>query len=139
MWLIIAILLPIGFVAAWQSVPEAPQVETESVFTQKMPQYPEVFASGENELLKVNLRFSAKDSAYQLETITKEALTHASYWLYLNHDSHANVSKSIAIGALTEATINRFPIETPMYKAPTIVVYDEIKKKPISKIDLQKH
>lgn len=129
MWMTIAILLPVGFVAAVLDRPEFPVNEFN---LRKIPDaYPQTVKSteGGNYRLKILKNDQGK---YQLELLLKKPLNSPSPTLYLNVTGKEEIKENTFVGEVEGRGLYRFPLADTNAKG--VFFYCNINKHPIQTI-----
>jgi hypothetical protein len=136
-WMALAVLLPIGFIAASLSIP-TPATMTQ-LASSAPPALPTILASGETPELKFNRRTAAQ-SEQQLEVVIKQPLTQASALVYLSEDPQAmEKHPGMLLGRLGSKGVYRFAVPAGLSaeKVWKVTLYDVLKDQSIQTILLQ--
>jgi hypothetical protein len=136
-WMALAVLLPIGFIAAILSIPTPATMA--QLASSVPPALPTVLASGETPELKLNRR-TANQPDQQLEVIIKQPLTHASALVYLSEEGKAMGKRpGTLLGRLGSKGVYRFAVPAVLSTEKTwkVILYDALKDQRIQTILLQ--
>lgn len=106
-WILWAILLPLGFVLAIASIPRPVYHPTD---TQQAEAYPEVIVKQESESISASLR--EDQGLKQIELNLKKAYIAPSTYVYLSKESFESPDQAQLLGALTSPGTYRFNLDS---------------------------
>ncbi len=129
-WLVLAVLLPLLFVAAVVAIPDK---RPDIVFDrQQAAALPHVLEEFETENFIVRIRSNPSKVALQLEIEIKQPLTTASALVYLVNNTKEKPTDGILLGNLGPYGTHRFYLGNAPHKC--ILLFDAIKNRPIQTI-----
>jgi hypothetical protein len=137
-WILCAVLIPIGVIVAWMAVPK--KVTQELLQPEAIKRTRDLIFSIDKQNYRVNLYF---DSTFQLEFINRNVLSNLSLLLYKVVDSSTdNIDKQELIGRIQGKGSHNFPFKLdvnpngePKYSFyGKLILYDIIKKQKIDSI-----
>ncbi|MFA8436340.1 MAG: hypothetical protein ACEPOZ_17655 [Marinifilaceae bacterium] len=136
-WLLLALLLPIGFAAAIWVIPQP--IHQEEIFRKYPEALPEVISWKSSDNLVAALRADTEREDYQLEIIVTKPFQHPNILVYLYTNAGDNPENQILLGSLNSKGSMRFPI--PLEKLhearATVGFYDPYGKVLISIIQFK--
>ncbi|MEZ4851671.1 MAG: hypothetical protein R3B93_24280 [Bacteroidia bacterium] len=144
-WVILAFLLPMGFISAFFEKPD--KIIVAESGNDLAPALRDILRESEDDQLKVNVRSesfvseidSTELSRYQLEIIIKEPLTAPSNQVYLSLDeTKQSIEGKLLLGNLGPRGIYRFDLKN-MPEVPEklyLILYDGIKNQTLKTIVL---
>jgi hypothetical protein len=132
-WLILSVLLPIGFIWAYLNIPKMP---SDSIHKTATVAYPTLIQTKEITDLKVNLRQNT-EGGYQIELTVLKPLVGAANQLYLS--TTADNPLQTLLGALGNRGTYYFPLPNTIASASflNLTIYDVIKQKQLEQIILK--
>lgn len=134
-WMALAVLIPVGFVWAFISIPPSPPSTSFAKHPAQPTQLEKLVKEADHQHLKINLREDRTGTKRQLEIIVKAPLNHPSTWVYLGTDSEVSIEGKKLVGILANQGVYRFPIDAqPDFS--NIILYDAIKKESWTVIEL---
>lgn len=136
MWLVLGILLPIGFVAAVMVVPEM-VVETE--FKIKQPVlYSTISSTHEEEEFVVYLRKDDNLPGRQVEVVVKEAFKVPNVLVYFSHQATETVQNSGVLGKIGGIGSHRFNLGNiaDQNEQVYLLFYDKLNDQVFKKITI---
>lgn len=129
-WMALAVLLPVGYVAAILAVPpEAPATNVvETIRSQDLPpQYARVLQVAEHPRLKMQLRQDTASQQRQVELILKQPLRRPSTWAYLSEGDSTRIAGKQLLGLLTNQGVYRYALPDSLHPR-LLLLYDGIRK-----------
>ena len=132
-WMVLAVVLPIGFLAAWFAVPTTPTLQ--EIKGGNTEAYPQVVAQQEHELLHATLR-SNDSQECQLELTLQQPLTLPFVRVYLHKQPAFNPRNAQELGLLGEKATYQFFLDSIPSMPVSLTVYDPIKKVPLITLPL---
>ncbi|MEM7369946.1 MAG: hypothetical protein AAF587_15175 [Bacteroidota bacterium] len=133
-WMILAILLPLGFIASWMSIP-APSLPDQLTRTNPpLLQNAIQIADGTGEGIQVGLFAAPGQKEKQILIEVQQELQSASTWVYSTPAQDASGTKKWTILGLLEHT-GQYRFNLPSDQATAgIVLYDGIKQEVLQTI-----
>ena len=138
-WLILAVLLPVGFFAAYSVIPKVEPVDQRvQYFDQKVIGPIIAEADGNNDAIGISIRSTKDKKLKQLEVEVRTPIASPSAFIYVSNRKTESIEEAQIVGALgtkgrhfitLDATISAQSIQT-------ILIYDKIKNELIYKADL---
>lgn len=114
-WVILALLLPLGFIWAYQVIPS----------TESSPSLLPTGSSLSDELFLVSLT-AGSNKAPKLEISIQQPLSTPSTLVYLTSKSSPEIEQAILIGALGPKGVYHFDLPRQIPDDPLILFYDAI-------------
>ena len=108
-WLILSVLLVLGFGAAFWLVQGKAYEDYSSADLAEA--YPDIIKSTDQENIKLNLRKDAQENL-QVEVYIKKSVPLPAPVLYLNLSGEASIQDNQVLGGVGAVGLYRFPIET---------------------------
>jgi len=131
-WSLFAVLLPVGIISAWLSVPSLPAYKLfQPVQAEPLPV---VVRTIKTEDHIINLRSDASHHSYQLEWINITALSAPSALIYRTKNN-GDVENAEIIGRIDPRGLYRFSLKNDTTGNSHFVVYDIIHHRVIEKIN----
>lgn len=136
-WFVLAILLPLGYILSFVSIPEAP-IDERNFGLDQVEAKGEVIKSSTGDNVRINLRGEAGKQARQLEIVVLQPLKSAAASVYLNSQPLDNAGSDFLIGQLGPKGDYRFDLDSLQSQYPGfhLLIYDHIKQKTIEQISL---
>lgn len=135
-WLVWAIALPVGIIAAWLAAPDSPVVNL--VQSDKSTLLPITVATKELPDYTASIRTNLANSEWQLEWKNKKALVVPSAVIYVSEQDKFSIAKSILVGRIETKASYVFPITQPENGSPLkLVLYDFIHEKILDTLFLK--
>lgn len=137
MWLLLGILLPIGFIAAVLAVPE---MVVENDFDIKQPVlYSDIISSFEEEDYEVHLRKDANLPGRQVEFVVKEAFKVPTVLVFFSHQETETIQNTGVLGKIGGPGSHRFNLGNIANQNPQIylLLYDKFKEQVFKKITIE--
>jgi hypothetical protein len=137
MWIVLAVLLPIGFVTGVMAIPDE-VIETEFKVRKPEP-FAHFITSAQNQSFLINIRKSDNIPGHQVEIDVKKPLHTSNATAYFSYVEADNVVNAGVIGRLTNRGIHRFNIGTLAYdlKKFYILFYDANKKEVFDVVKIE--
>lgn len=133
MWTALAVLLPLGVIAAVLAIPAPVPPTAWERYIPPMPQYPHLLREADHAWVKVNLR--ASEGRRQLELVLKQPLTRPSCWVWVGSTRNAPEELQ-ALGTLSHQGVYRFPLDSTL-AAERLLVRDEVKQEVLLDMSLR--
>ena len=136
-WILLGLLLPIGFVMAFLAVPKLDPVEQKLQFGLEEA-YPNVIGSGETDLLAVQVRENPMTGLRQIEIEVKQPLEAASALVYLTKSPAEEIVDGQLLSQLGAKGKYRIELDSMLSAQKTyhLLFHDQIKASTIDKIQL---
>ena len=137
-WLVLALALPLGFIAAYQVIPEASKTDQKVQYANQTVIGPVVAeASSEGKVLGAKLRSSKNGLQKQLEIEVKEPIASPSAFVYISSDKTEDVNSARVVGTVQSKGTHFITLDSTLSAQPIerILVYDKIKGQLVSTID----
>lgn len=137
MWMILAVLLPIGFVSAYLAIPEF--IHENEFEAWKSVAYSTIINSAETDNLLVNLRKDENLPGQQIEVLIKQPLSSPGILVYLAEQPTENIRQANLLGSLEANGAQRFTLNDFLanFKAFHLLFYDNLKKELVEKVSLE--
>ena len=136
-WILLAILLPIGFIAAFWTIPKEQSISQELQFGA-----PEAFSTllqaNETDDLKVQLRENPANQLKQVEIEVKQPLGRTSALVYLANSNIQKTEEGQLLNQLGSVGMYRIELDSALSAQTTFhfLFYDKIKEEVFDKIQL---
>ena len=134
-WVLWAVLIPAGIIAAWMAVPE--KVTDQLLQPEPGKALPVLVKSISKENFSVNLRSNQDHSQIQLEWINRKVSVLPSSLLYKTSPSPSEegaLENSELIGRIEAIGVYYFPLQVDSTNNYNFILYDIIKKQIIDSI-----
>lgn len=130
-WVVLAVLLPVGFILAWRAIPQPLFGE---IITHRRPSQAQMVELSEDELVKVNVLGNAENPG--LEIILKRPLTVPGASIYLAPDASEDINVAQLLGQLDSKNTYYFGTGVEIKEGQLLLFYDPINKEVFHKIPL---
>ena len=139
MWLILTILLPMGFITAYSLIPQSQEVINEQLPASKPIPLSKIASIQNTPQFDVSLREDANLGMKQVEVIVKERLNRPSTHLYLSDKSSREINDAQFLGVLGAQGAYRFNLNPAATYPNAFVVlfYDKIEGKIYEEVQLK--
>lgn len=139
MWLILTILLPLGFITAYSLILKPAVVTNEQLLTSKPIPLTKVVSNRQTPQFDVSLREDNGLGMKQIEIKVKENLTLSSTHIYLSDKSSLGIENTQFLGVLTPEKVHRFNLDPSMtyQNAYVVLFYDEIAEELYEEVQLE--
>jgi len=124
-WILLAVLLPAGFISAYLVIPDQVLNNTELSPVKQPSAFSDVIFTVDDEYLLLNVR--QENGKKQIEIVIKQPLTRASTILYLSDEINPDIKQALLLGAIGTRAVYRFD----MYNGKQyefLLLYDSIKR-----------
>lgn len=127
-WLVLALILPIGIVVAWTFIPVQP---THHLLQPQQPTIlPKLIQSIQKGNYTINIRCTGNDSAYQVEFINRIPLTAPSLLIYSIREGAKTIDEHQLLGRIESRGHYYFPLpEVTRNQTSGFILYDFIRQK----------
>ena len=128
-WIVLALILPLGFMLAWRAVPEPLFGE---IISHKRPSEAEIIELSEDHLIRVNALVDAENPG--LEIILKTPLTVPGANIYLAADDSEDINLAQLLGQVDSKNSYYFSTGEQIKQGQFLLFYDPINKNVFHKI-----
>lgn len=136
-WILLAILLPLGFTLAVIAIPEQ-KLHSKNLGFGKTGALMDIEKSAAGTQLKANLRKDPKQLVRQIEIMVMHPLQSPSATVYLSPEASININGGQFLGQLGPKGVYRFNLDSvqSQYSEIHLLIYDPIKDQPIDQVRL---
>ena len=136
-WVVLGILLPIGFVMAFLAISEFEPVDQQLQFSLEEA-FPKVVGTGETDYIAVQIRQDPRTLLKQIEIEVKQPLAAASALVYLTKSADQKIENGQLLSKLGAKGNYRIELDSTLSAQNTyqLLFYDQIKAAIIDKIQL---
>ncbi len=139
MWLVLTILLPLGFITAYSLIPESQELRNKQLPATKPIPLTKIVSIRQTPQFDVSLREDNGLGLKQIEVTLKETLTRPSTHLYLSDKSSTGIENAQFLGVVTTRGSYRFNLNPSMtYQSAFVVIfYDKIAEQVYEEVQLK--
>ena len=138
MWLILTVLLPLGFITAYSLMPKPAVLVNEQLPTSKPIPLTKVVSNRQTPQFDVSLREDNGLGIKQIEIKVKENLTRPSNHIYLSDKTSVGIENAQFLGVLTSKKAHHFNLNPAMtyQNAYVVLFYDKIAEEVYEEVQL---
>lgn len=139
MWLILTILLPMGFITAYSLIPQIPEPISKNLPALKPSPLSKIQSIHQIPQFDVSLREDNNMGLKQIEVVVKTPSNRPSTHLYLSDKSSKGIERAQFLGVLGSKGIYRFNLNPAMTYQNALVVlfYDKIADEIFEEVQLE--
>lgn len=136
-WSILAVLLPLGFVLAFLTIPEQ-KMDSKNLGFGQPEALVDVVKRVEGRLINANIRKTANQPQVQLEIMVMHPIKSPAATVHLSDRPVESDADGQFIGQLGPKGVYRFNLDSvqSQYSSFYLLIYDPIKDQPIERISL---
>lgn len=137
MWIVLAIILPIGFISAYFAIPKT--IYENNFEPWAAVSYSTITKSAETDNLLVNVKKDNNLPGLQIEVMQKQPLHSASVLVYLAEQNTENIQATNLLGRLESGDTQRFILNDFLsnFKTFHLLFYDNLKKELLEKVIIE--
>lgn len=139
MWLILTILLPMGFITAYSLIPKSQELVNKQLPTTKPIPLTKILSLKNTPQFDVSLREDSHLGLKQIEVLVKKTLTRPSTHLYLSDKSSKGIKQAQFLGILETQGAYYFNLNPSMtyQNAFVVMFYDKIGEEVYEEIQIK--
>ncbi len=139
MWLILTILLPMGFITAYSLIPQIPETVSQNLPAIKPTPLSKIQSIHQIPQFDVSLREGNNMGLKQVEVVVKTPSNRPSTHLYLSDKSSKDIEEAQFLGILGSKGIYRFNLNPSLtyQNAFVVLFYDKIAGEVFEEVQLQ--
>ena len=137
-WIVLGILLPVGYFTAYMSMPGYPAESKEELNFGIVAALPNVVATQTTNSLEVNLRDGNASSQKQLENKVNRPVKNPAATIYLGQQQIERPEQGVLLGLVGPVGTQRINLDSTLssYSSYHLLIYDPIQKEIIEQISL---
>ncbi|MGB0929321.1 MAG: hypothetical protein ACPGVB_01000 [Chitinophagales bacterium] len=140
MWLILMILLPMGFIIAYSLIPESQELVNKQLPASKPIPLAKIVSIQKTPQFDVSLREDVNLGLKQIEVRVKQTLTRPSTHLYVSDKTSKEIEEALFLGILETKGAYRFNLNPAItyQNAFVLLFYDKIAGEIYEEVQLKK-